>query len=159
MPCCKRDKAEKSPLDKILESFALSHETMLDVSRKLDAAMTRGLKGNEDYDVRMFPTYISAVPSSKERGRFLSLDLGVKSLIISLVELRGKHISFRRSTARGSEEVNRVKDQLMRSFSSGPVASVTNALRFRTTKNRDVSTAPLTHLFAYTALWDKTRSF
>merc|ERR1719383_415629 len=128
MPCCKRDKAEKSPLDEILASFALSHETMLDVCRKLDAAMTRGLKGNEDYDVRMFPTYISAVPSSKERGRFLSLDLGVKSLIISLVELRGKHISFRRSTARGSEEVNRVKDH-------GPLASASNALRFRTTKN------------------------
>ena len=84
-------------MEKILDSFALTHEKMLSVSKKIDDAMTRGQKRTEDFDIRMFPTYISAVPNSKERGRFLSLDLGVSRLVISLVELRGKHITFKKS--------------------------------------------------------------
>lgn len=108
MPCCKKDKDKGNPLESILAPFALSHEAMLDVSKKLDAAMTRGLEGTEDYDVRMFPTYISAVPNSKERGRFLSLDLGASRLIVSLVELRGKHISFKRSM----RSVRSIRDSL-----------------------------------------------
>ena len=97
MSCCAR-RTKQGELDKILDLFRVPPETMLDVSQKFDAAMTRGATRLEDYDVRMFPTYITAVPNSKEKGRFLSLDLGISRLVISLVELRGKCVSFRKST-------------------------------------------------------------
>lgn len=94
MPCCGVKK--NSPIDEVLDPFKVSQEALVDVLDRMDAAMTRGLKQLEDYDVRMFPTYITSVPNSKEKGRYLSMDLGIEKLVISLVELKGKHISFKR---------------------------------------------------------------
>ena len=107
MPCCGK-KIKATPLEKILQTINLETGKMVQVSQKMDDAMTRGTTRTEDYDVRMFPTYIEAVPNSKEKGRFLSLDLGVNRLVISLVELRGKHISFRRSKSVGTEPESEV---------------------------------------------------
>jgi len=92
LSCCKGK--SKNRLDTILNQFQLSTETLVGLLDRMDAAMTRGLDSVFDYDIRMFPTFISSVPNSKEKGKFLSLDLGFRQLIISLVELRGKQISF-----------------------------------------------------------------
>ena len=84
----------------MLNPFRLSQETLVNVLDRMDAAMERGLKSVQDYDVRMFPTFIRSVPNSKEKGKFLSMDLGICRLVISLVELRGKHISFNRTESK-----------------------------------------------------------
>jgi hexokinase len=99
MPCCCKGGPKQSPLD-ILESFTLSPETLVDVLDRMDAAMSRGLNSVDDHDIRMFPTYINSVPNSKEKGEFLCMDLGITRLVISLVELRGKRITFKRDSSR-----------------------------------------------------------
>jgi len=78
----------------------LSPETLVDVLDRMDAAMSRGLNSVDDHDIRMFPTYINSVPNSKEKGEFLCMDLGITRLVISLVELRGKRITFKRDSSR-----------------------------------------------------------
>ena len=112
MPCCKRGKKIKNAVEAVLEPFRPPQEKLVEVLDRIDAAMSRGLQSVLDYDIRMFPTFIHSVPNSKEKGKFLSMDLGITKLVISLVELRGKHISFKReegqaSTVAPEEEVTK----------------------------------------------------
>ena len=104
MSCCGKGEKSEDPLEKILSSFRLKSDDILDVSKRMDAAMTRGQTLVQDYDVRMFPTFINSVPSGREKGKFLSLDLGAMRLVISLVELRGKQVSFRKEESMSAVE-------------------------------------------------------
>jgi len=104
MSCCGKGEKSEDALEKILSSFHLNSNDILDVSKRMDAAMTRGQTLVQDYDVRMFPTFINSVPSGREKGKFLSLDLGAMRLVISLVELRGKQVSFRKEESLSAVE-------------------------------------------------------
>jgi len=103
MPCCGpkkpnktvfSNKDEQDAFEKMLEPFQLREGQLLSVMTAMDQAMTRGMNDTIDEDVRMFPTYIKSVPNSKETGKFLSLELGIHKVIVSYVELKGKHIAF-----------------------------------------------------------------
>ena len=50
----------------------------------------KGLKSGEDHfesSVKCFPTYVRSLPNGKERGKFLSLDLGGTNFRVIVMEL------------------------------------------------------------------------
>ena len=59
-----------------MKSFDISLEGMREVVRRLTVACNKGLEDEETAIVKMFITYVHALPDGTEEGDFLALDLG-----------------------------------------------------------------------------------
>ena len=59
-----------------MKSFEISLEGMQEVAKRLTAACKKGLEDEEAAIVKMFITYVHALPDKTEEGDFLALDLG-----------------------------------------------------------------------------------
>lgn len=59
-----------------MKSFEISLEGMREVVKRLTAACEKGLEDEENAIVKMFITYVHALPDKTEEGDFLALDLG-----------------------------------------------------------------------------------
>ncbi|XP_017404413.1 hexokinase HKDC1 isoform X2 [Cebus imitator] len=72
----KEDQIKK--VDRFLYHMRLSDDTLLDIMRRFQAEMEKGLAKdtNPTAAVKMLPTFVRAIPDGSEKGEFLSLDLG-----------------------------------------------------------------------------------
>ena len=59
-----------------MKSFDISLESMQDMVQRLNTAFKKGLEDEEKAVVKMFITYVHALPDGTEEGDFLALDLG-----------------------------------------------------------------------------------
>ena len=62
--------------DAVVKSFDISLDGMREVVQRLTTAFQRGLEDEESAVVKMFITYVHALPDKTEEGDFLALDLG-----------------------------------------------------------------------------------
>lgn len=60
----------------MVKKFDISLEGMREVVQKLTEAFKKGLENEETAIVKMFITYVHALPDGTEEGDFLALDLG-----------------------------------------------------------------------------------
>nr|XP_020446131.1 hexokinase-2-like isoform X2 [Monopterus albus] len=83
------DQAHK--VDKYLQCFQLSDETLMDVSIRFRREMDKGLcrDTNPTAAVKMLPTFVRSTPDGTEQGEFLSLDLGGATFRVLLVKVMG----------------------------------------------------------------------
>uniref|UniRef100_A0A3Q3BZE3 Phosphotransferase n=1 Tax=Haplochromis burtoni TaxID=8153 RepID=A0A3Q3BZE3_HAPBU len=65
-------------VEKYLQPFQLSPETLQEVSARLRKDLLRGLGKHSHHKapVKMLPTFVRATPDGTEKGDFLALDLG-----------------------------------------------------------------------------------
>ncbi|XP_059471218.1 hexokinase type 2 isoform X2 [Neocloeon triangulifer] len=77
-----------------LQDLVLSTEQVLEIKSKLNHEIERGL-GKDTHassSVKCFITYVQDLPNSKERGKFLALDLGGTNFRVLLITLaEGSH--------------------------------------------------------------------
>ncbi|XP_006785211.1 hexokinase-2-like [Neolamprologus brichardi] len=68
----------RSEVEKYLQPFQLSPETLQEVSARLRKDLLRGLGKHSHHKapVKMLPTFVRATPDGTEKGDFLALDLG-----------------------------------------------------------------------------------
>ncbi|XP_007905622.2 hexokinase-4 isoform X2 [Callorhinchus milii] len=81
---CKMEKVEQ-----ILSEFHLQKEELVEVTRRLQHEMEKGLRieTHEAASVKMLPTYVCSTPDGSEVGDFLSLDLGGTNFRVMLVKV------------------------------------------------------------------------
>ncbi|KAI5088099.1 hexokinase-2 [Silurus meridionalis] len=75
---------------KVLDTLRLSREQLMEVKRRMEVQMKRGLAQNthDSASVKMLPTYVRATPDGTEHGDFLALDLGGTNFRVLLVRVR-----------------------------------------------------------------------
>lgn len=73
----------------ILGPYA-TNEDLLKIAAGLKAQYRAALAGNNEWN--MLPSYNYRVPTGREKGRFLAVDVGGSTLRIALVELRGRDV-------------------------------------------------------------------
>ncbi|XP_042579436.1 hexokinase-2-like [Cyprinus carpio] len=75
---------------RILDSLRLDRDQLLDVKRRMEEEMKRGLAKNTHAAaaVKMLPTFVRSTPDGTERGDFLALDLGGTNFRVLLVRVR-----------------------------------------------------------------------
>ncbi|XP_066509215.1 hexokinase-2-like [Hoplias malabaricus] len=74
----------------VLDTLRLSRDQLLDVKRRMEREMGRGLSRDthQSASVKMLPTYVRSTPDGTERGDFLALDLGGTNFRVLLVRVR-----------------------------------------------------------------------
>uniref|UniRef100_A0A452TI95 Hexokinase-2 n=1 Tax=Ursus maritimus TaxID=29073 RepID=A0A452TI95_URSMA len=74
----------------VTASLKLSREQLLEVKRRMNVEMERGLSKETHAiaPVKMLPTYVCATPDGTEKGDFLALDLGGTNFRVLLVRVR-----------------------------------------------------------------------
>jgi len=82
---------EDAIVDSVVNSFALTDETLEEVVRLLSAEMNRGLdaRTHDSADVKMFPTFVTGIPNGTEKGDYLAIDFGRSNFRILWVHLPG----------------------------------------------------------------------
>lgn len=73
------------------EEFILCVKQLQEAMKRLTAEIERGLSKatHEDADVKCLPTYVQDLPSGKEQGNYLALDLGGTNFRVLFVKLTG----------------------------------------------------------------------
>lgn len=76
---------------KITEELVLTDESLRRVMDSLEHEIALGLgkETNASATVKCFPTYVRCLPTGKEQGKFLALDLGGTNFRVLLIELDG----------------------------------------------------------------------
>jgi len=82
---------EDAIVDSVVNSFALTDETLEEVVRLLSAEMNKGLDAqtHDSADVKMFPTFVTGIPDGTEKGDYLAIDFGRSNFRILWVHLPG----------------------------------------------------------------------
>nr|XP_021528498.1 LOW QUALITY PROTEIN: putative hexokinase HKDC1 [Aotus nancymaae] len=93
----KEDQIKK--VDRFLYHMRLSDDTLLDIMRRFQAEMEKGLAKdtNPTAAVKMLPTFVRAIPDGSEKGEFLSLDLGgskFRVLKVQVAEEGKRHVQM-----------------------------------------------------------------
>ncbi|KAL3451299.1 hypothetical protein BJX65DRAFT_239599 [Aspergillus insuetus] len=85
----RRHRALSAFADEIDRAFStpLTLQNMLSMSEKIREQFRTGL---ESSPICMLPSYNHALPSGKEEGTFLALDVGGSTMRVALIELRGQ---------------------------------------------------------------------
>lgn len=85
-----RPAEEIEEIEKRLDEFKLSEETLRQIMDILDNELDRGLNRNlnAEADVKMLPTYVTELPSGNETNDILALDLGGSNFRVLLIRLR-----------------------------------------------------------------------
>ena len=86
----KRPREEIEEIEKILNEFKLSDETLRQIMEILDNEMEKGLNRstNSEADLKMLPTYVCQLPTGRETNDILALDLGGSNFRVLLIRLR-----------------------------------------------------------------------
>jgi len=84
-----REDDKTDQIEQLLNKFKLSKETLNKVMSLLLNEMFKGLddKTHSTADIKMFPTYVRALPDGTERGDILALDLGGTNFRVLLINL------------------------------------------------------------------------
>ena len=77
-------------VEECLHDLTLTNDHLRIVEQRMSAAIEQGLSstGHETSSVRCFPTYVCRLPTGKEVGQFLSLDLGGTNFRVIIMEIR-----------------------------------------------------------------------
>jgi len=77
-------------IEDCVRDLRLNNDHIHIVEQEMRKAIQKGLKSGEDHfesSVKCFPTYVRSLPNGKERGKFLSLDLGGTNFRVIVMEL------------------------------------------------------------------------
>jgi hexokinase len=79
----------------ICSELILSDEKLKELMTRLNHELKKGLdkSTNAEATVKCFPTYVRNLPTGKECGKFLALDLGGTNFRVLLIELNGDNTS------------------------------------------------------------------
>lgn len=79
-------------VEKLLQPLILGKEDYENIRDKALDAMNRGLqlKSREASSIKMYPSFVTRLPTGKEKGQFLALDLGGTNYRVILVTLSGE---------------------------------------------------------------------
>ncbi|CUM46553.1 uncharacterized protein AC631_05691 [Debaryomyces fabryi] len=83
----------QTAVDDIVNQFAVTEEFLLVATKEFTKSMDIGLQNTlskREY-MPMIPTYVTGIPSGKERGLFLAADLGGTNFRVCSVNLHGDH--------------------------------------------------------------------
>ncbi|OQV26213.1 putative hexokinase HKDC1 [Hypsibius exemplaris] len=85
-----------SKVQAITAPLCLSDEQLRKCMTLFLAEMKKGLgkETNAAADVKMLPTYVRAIPSGQEEGKFLALDLGGTNFRVLLIDLKGRSVKM-----------------------------------------------------------------
>ncbi|XP_054892321.1 hexokinase-1 [Poeciliopsis prolifica] len=105
----KDDKAKK--IDKYLYAMRFSDETLLDITSRFRAELSKGLgtDSNATASLKMLPTFVRSIPDGTEKGDFIALDLGGSEFRI----LRVKVSYGNKQTVQMESEVYDTPDEIM----------------------------------------------
>ncbi|KAM8886523.1 hexokinase-2 isoform 1-T1 [Spinachia spinachia] len=87
--CAEHHDDRAHPVDKYLDHFQLSDETIMDLAIQFRREMDKGLcrDTNPTAAVKMLPTFVRSTPDGTEQGEFLALDLGGSNFRVLLVKV------------------------------------------------------------------------
>jgi len=77
-------------IEDCVRDLRLNNDHIHIVEQEMRKAIQKGLQSGEDHfesSVKCFPTYVRSLPNGKERGKFLSLDLGGTNFRVIVMEL------------------------------------------------------------------------
>ncbi|KAG7811634.1 hypothetical protein KL921_001900 [Ogataea angusta] len=82
----------ETEVDKIVSEFAVTQETLQKGVERFIELATAGLESDEDkYGLPMIPTYVTSIPTGKEKGILFAADLGGTNFRVCSVALNGDH--------------------------------------------------------------------
>lgn len=78
--------------DLIDSDFVLDKDKLVDVMIKFERQIRKGLAKttHADSEIKCFVTYVQNLPTGKEMGKFLALDLGGTNFRVLLIHLKGE---------------------------------------------------------------------
>ncbi|KAI6175651.1 Phosphotransferase [Aphelenchoides bicaudatus] len=76
-------------VEKVLASFVISRERLVKISEDIEEELKIGLKQGSQgtSSIAMLPSYVPALPTGKETGKYVAIDLSGKNLRILLLSL------------------------------------------------------------------------
>ena len=76
-------------IESILRSLVLDNYVLTLLEKRLRDAIEMGLreKTHAESSVKCFPTYVDELPTGKEHGKFLALDLGGTNFRVVLIDI------------------------------------------------------------------------
>ncbi|SGZ50315.1 CIC11C00000001438 [Sungouiella intermedia] len=83
----------RDALDKIVAEFAIDKAFLCKATNQFLASMDAGLANDtptREY-MPMIPTYVTSIPTGKEKGLFLAADLGGTNFRVCSIDLKGDH--------------------------------------------------------------------
>ncbi|GBB98726.1 hypothetical protein RclHR1_03300006 [Rhizophagus clarus] len=80
--------SQKSAIDEIAKGFEINTEKLKEIIESFRNEMNKGL-ASHGQTVPMVPSYVTGIPTGKETGTFLALDLGGTNLRVCQVNLEG----------------------------------------------------------------------
>jgi len=86
---------DKQQIDNILEPLVLTDDKLKEIKKRMLNAMEKGLNPatSSKSSLKMLPTYVRNLPTGKEKGDFLALDLGGTNFRVLLISLDGDNSS------------------------------------------------------------------
>ena len=77
-------------IEDCIRDLRLNNDHIHIIEQEMRRCIQQGLSktGHESSSVKCFPTYVRKLPNGKENGKFLSLDLGGKSIIKYCVKVQ-----------------------------------------------------------------------
>jgi hexokinase len=86
----KRGKLKTEQIEKRLNKLNLDTQTLRQIMEIFERDIKKGLDPftNSESDLKMLPTYVCSLPSGKESGDILALDLGGSNFRVVLVHLK-----------------------------------------------------------------------
>lgn len=94
-------------IEGIMEEYIHGLDNYRQVMNLLLNEMEKGLskETNAEATVKMFPTYVRALPDGSERGNFLALDLGGTNFRVLLISLKGDQVNMQNKIYPISQEL------------------------------------------------------
>ncbi|XP_052772020.1 hexokinase-2-like isoform X2 [Mya arenaria] len=87
-------------IEQFVKGFKLSSLTYRRVMHLLHEEMNNGLSANYNLkaDIKMFPTFVRALPDGTEKGKFLALDLGGTNFRVLMVMINERDVDIQSQT-------------------------------------------------------------
>jgi hexokinase len=79
----------KAQVDEIVEGFEVSDEALKTMVEHFIWSTEHGLRHHTDMGMPMIPTFVTSVPTGREKGTFLAIDLGGTNVRVCSVKLNG----------------------------------------------------------------------
>jgi len=97
-----KDKGKIDQLKKLCQDFYLTDEQLKHIEKRMITEVNWGLgrETNPTSNIKSYITYVSELPSGREHGRFLALDLGGTNFRAILVELEAGSASIKMKSAK-----------------------------------------------------------
>lgn len=84
---------QDSRLKDFMQKFILSESQLQEVYKRFTNEISRGLSAatHDAADIKCFVTYVQDLPTGKEVGKYLALDLGGTNFRVLLIQLKGRN--------------------------------------------------------------------